>query len=54
VKNESIDVWKVSYDGVWYYSDVEPRWEDLEDGMIITKEKMMREYYESLPEFGGF
>lgn len=47
-----ITVWKVSYDGSSYHTDREP--EGLEDGETVTEEKMHKEVYDRLPEFGGF
>ncbi len=49
-----IDVWKVSYDGAFYYSDKPPCAEETESGETVTQEKMHREVFEQLPEFNGF
>lgn len=49
-----IDVWKIEYDGSWYYEDMEPDMSDFTEGEIVTKEKMHKEIYNNLPEFTGF
>lgn len=49
-----IDVWKIEYDGAWYYENTEPDMSDFTDGEIVTKEKMHKEIYDNLPEFTGF
>lgn len=49
-----IDVWKVSFDGSYYYTDREPGDDELWGEEVVTKEKMHREIYEELPEFQGF
>lgn len=53
--NDSLmDVWKVEYDGAFYYTDREPSPEEFENGEVVTQEKMHLELYEELPEFQGF
>lgn len=52
VDNSLIDVWRVSYDGESYVTDIEP--DDLPTCEKVTKEKMHRELYENLPEHVGF
>ena len=47
-----IDVWKVNFEGDYYYTDREP--ESLEDGETVTKTMMHMEVYEQLPEHPGF
>lgn len=49
-----IDVWKVSYDGQFYYTDKLPCKEETENGETVTQEKMHKEVFEQLPEFNGF
>jgi len=49
-----IDVWRVTFDGAFYFQDTEPTPDQLAHGEIVTKEKMHREIYENLPEFAGF
>ena len=47
-----IDVWRVSYDGASYVLAARPLPTHHEE--TVTREKMHREIYENLPEFGGF
>lgn len=53
-KSELIKVWRVEYDGVWYYDINPPDLDELEIGTIITLEELHKESYEQLPEFIGF
>lgn len=52
VDDSLIDVWRVSYDGSSYVTDIEP--DDLPACEKVTKEKMHREIYDQLPEHVGF
>ena len=49
-----IDVWRVSYDGAWYHTDLPPTADELTGEETVTQEKMHRECYDQLPEFEGF
>ena len=49
-----IKVYKISYDGAYYFDKYLPDLEDLEIGTIISIEEMHKECYEQLPEFQGF
>jgi len=47
-----IDVWRVSYDGASYALVTRPLLAQPEE--TVAREKMHREIYENLREFGGF
>lgn len=49
-----IDVWKVTIDGVSLYMDNEQTAKDAAGNATITKERMHREIFDSLPDFEGF
>ena len=49
-----IDVWRVEYDGAYYFSDHEPDRADMHPEEMITKQRMHRELFDRLPEFAGF
>lgn len=50
-----IDVWKTTVDGVSSYTINEQDALDSKgDNGIVTQEKMHKEVFENLPEFGGF
>jgi hypothetical protein len=49
-----VDVWKVSYDGEFYYTDKEPDSSEFEDDETVEKTKMHWKVYNQLPEFEGF
>lgn len=55
--NTLIDVWKVSNGYTSYYDENEDsarREAENCDDVTVTKVKMRRDVYESLPEFDGF
>lgn len=52
--SDKIPVWKVSFEGNHYYTDILPDFSELECGEIVTEEEMSRADYENLPEFLGF
>lgn len=58
--NDSLmDVWKMTVNGSTCYFDneqdvINAAQEEFEDETTITKQKMHREVFESLPEFEGF
>ncbi len=49
---EKIVVYKISYDGAYYYDINLPP--EVEVGTIIECVLIDKEYYESFPEFQGF
>lgn len=53
-ENTLIDVWKIEYEGEYYFAHIEPNPDDLEGVEVITKMKMDKEQYNHLPEFSGF
>lgn len=52
--SEKIKMWKVSYDGGSYVTDMEPHPSDLEYGETIEQIFMSREEYGALGEFNGY
>lgn len=53
-KTKMIDVWKIEYDGTYYFDRNEPDPLDFEEGTVFTKEEMKEEIFENLPVFTGF
>ena len=51
-EKELIKVFKISYDGAYYYDTQLPV--EYEEGTIIENVILYKEYYENLPEFQGF
>lgn len=51
---QEIDVWLISLDDSFYYTDLKPDPNDFTEGETITKEKMEKSVYEALKEFEGF
>lgn len=49
-----IEVYKVEYDGEYFYDTVCPDENELEEGTTIKKVNIHKEIYEQLPEFSGF
>lgn len=54
VDDSLIDVWKIGYDGDYYFESSEPDYNDLHPDSTVTKERMHKELFDRLPEFSGF